>query len=303
MGIDPMNKISIIIRILFAVILFQQDCQYVLDSEQEDSDYESELEQQQGKETAAADDRELFSKEKHCVEIRHSVPTKDKEKSFSLVPIDDDYESDPWESHEGEMEELNVQFTSCPELVNEHIPTLHFVDLGSNKPAYDNYESDSDMDIKDFQDHTIEPFPLFIKEKHWVEINHPGPAEDIEQHVKEELSGQFFFCPKLVNEQISPGNSQPASILHSPVHSENIKRQVSHNEGQELISCQLSTHDYKFCDHVVLYMELCFPKALEPTKLFTLSSFWGMVSVPSHVLVLLSYLPSFLWIICSKEKN
>jgi hypothetical protein len=256
MGIDPMNKISIIIRILFAVTLFQQfedaeeveeniraskgvhmqtyleklhvpkeeDCQYVLDSEQEDSDYESELEQQQGKETATADDRELFSKEKHCVEIRHSVPTKDKEKSFSLVPIDDDYELDPWESHEGEMEELNVQFTSCPELVNEHIPTLHFVDLGSNKPAYDNYESDSDMDIKDFQDHTIEPFPLFIKEKHWVEINHPGPAEDIEQHVKEELSGQFFFCPKLVNEQISPGNSQPASILHSPVHSENIKR-------------------------------------------------------------------------------
>jgi hypothetical protein len=157
--------------------------------------------------------------------------------------------------------------------------------------------------MKYFQDQTIDPFPLFIKEKHWVEINHPGPAEDTEKHVKEELSGQFFSCPEPVNEKISPGISQPASVLHPPVHSENIKRWVSHNEGQELISFQLSSPDYKFCDPVGLYMELCFPKALEPAELFTLSSFGGMVSVPSHVLILLSYLPSFLWIICSKEKN
>jgi hypothetical protein len=34
------------------------------DFEQEDSDYESEMEQQQGKEIVAADDRDLFSKEK-----------------------------------------------------------------------------------------------------------------------------------------------------------------------------------------------------------------------------------------------
>jgi hypothetical protein len=40
-------------------------------------------------------------------------------------------------------------------------------------------------------------------------------------------------------------------------------------------------------------MELCFPKALEPANLFILSSFGGMVSVPSHVLVLLSYFPTF----------
>ena len=41
----------------------EEDCQHVSDSEQEDSDYESELEQQQGKETAVVDDRELFLKE------------------------------------------------------------------------------------------------------------------------------------------------------------------------------------------------------------------------------------------------
>jgi hypothetical protein len=32
--------------------------------------------------------------------------------------------------------------------------------------------------MKYFQDQTIEPFPLFIKEKNWVEINHPRPTED-----------------------------------------------------------------------------------------------------------------------------
>jgi hypothetical protein len=41
----------------------EEDHQHVLDSEEEDNDYESELEQQQGKETVVADDRELFSKE------------------------------------------------------------------------------------------------------------------------------------------------------------------------------------------------------------------------------------------------
>jgi hypothetical protein len=146
----------------------------------------------------------------------------DEEQSFSMVLVYDDYESDPWESHEGEMEELNVQFISCPEPVNE---------------------------------------------------------------------------------KISPGISQPASVLHPPVHSENIKRWVSNNEGQEVISYQLSFPDYKFCDPVGLYMELCFPKALEPAKLFILSSFGGIVSVPRHVFFMLSYFLYLLWIICSKEKN
>jgi hypothetical protein len=50
-------------------------------------------------------------------------------------------------------------------------------------------------------------------------------------------------------------------------------------------------------------MELCFPKALEPVDLFTLSSFGGIVSVPSHVLVLLSYFLSLLWIIYSKREG
>jgi hypothetical protein len=140
----------------------------------------------------------------------------------SMVPVYDNYESDPWESHEGEKEELNVQLISCPTLVNE---------------------------------------------------------------------------------KISPGISQPASILYPPVHSENIKQQVSNDEIKEVISYQLSVPYYKFYDPVGLYMELSFPKALEPAKLFILSSFGGIVSDPKHVFILLSYFPYLLWIICSEREE
>ena len=76
--------------------------------------------------------------------------------------------------------------------------------------------------MKDFQDHTIEPFPLLIKEKHWVEIIYPRLAENTEKHVKEELSGQFISYPRPVIEKVSPSISHLASVLHPPVHSKNI---------------------------------------------------------------------------------
>jgi hypothetical protein len=94
-----------------------------------------------------------------------------------------------------------------------------------------------DYDVmKDFQDHTIEPFPLLIKEKHWVEINYPGLAENTERRVKEEISGKFISCLEPVIKQVSPSISQPTSILHPPMHSKNITRRVSRNKGQGLIS-------------------------------------------------------------------
>jgi hypothetical protein len=129
-----------------------------------------------------------------------------------------------------------------------------------------------------------------------------------------ELKVEFVCCSykgntkdilvlETVSEKISPGISQPASVLHPPVYSEDIERWVSSNEVHEVISYQSSFPNYKFCDPVGLYMELCFPKALEPAKLFILSSFRGISSVPIHVFFMLSYFPYLLWIICSKEKN
>jgi hypothetical protein len=43
----------------------------------------------------------------------------DEEKSFPMVPVYDDYDSDPWESHEEEEEEPEGQFISCPEPISE----------------------------------------------------------------------------------------------------------------------------------------------------------------------------------------
>jgi hypothetical protein len=39
----------------------------------------------------------------------------------SMVHVYDNYKSNPWEGHEGEKEEINVQLISCPTLVNEQI--------------------------------------------------------------------------------------------------------------------------------------------------------------------------------------
>jgi hypothetical protein len=96
---------------------------------------------------------------------------------------------------------------------------------------------------------------------------------------------------------------KPASILYPPVHVENIKQHVSNDEIKEVTFYQFSMPYYKFYDPVGLYMELNFPKALEPAKLIILSSLGGIFSVPKHVFILLSYFPYLLWIICSEKKN
>jgi hypothetical protein len=42
-----------------------------------------------------------------------------EEQSFPMIPAYDDYESDPWESHGEEEEELKMQFIACSEPVSE----------------------------------------------------------------------------------------------------------------------------------------------------------------------------------------
>jgi hypothetical protein len=46
-----------------------------------------------------------------------------------MDPVYDNYESDPWEGHGGEKEELNVQLISSPTLINEKVSP------GIRKPA------------------------------------------------------------------------------------------------------------------------------------------------------------------------
>jgi hypothetical protein len=120
---------------------------------------------------------------------------------------------------------------------------------------------------------------------------------------KEELNVQLIPSPTLVNEHMSHGISNLASILYPPVRAENIKQSMSSEEIKEVNVFQFSMPYYKFYEPVGLYMELRFPKTLEPAKLFFLSSLGGIVSVPKHDFILLSYFPYLLWIICSEKKN
>jgi hypothetical protein len=124
----------------------------------------------------------------------------------------------------------------------QQIPASYLDDSGSSQPVYDSYESDFELDMKDFQEHAAEPFPLYIEGKHCVEISHPGPAEDPEpsfpiglvyedydsdpweSHEEEgERNEQFISCPKPVSEQPSPRISQPASVVHSPALARDIQ--------------------------------------------------------------------------------
>jgi hypothetical protein len=77
--------------------------------------------------------------------------------------------------------------------------------MGSNRPVYDSYESSSELDMQDFQEHTAEPYPLFINENYYEEIGHPWPAEDIEQQVEEKI---FPMGPVYDDYESDPWESQ-----------------------------------------------------------------------------------------------
>jgi hypothetical protein len=53
------------------------------------------------------------------VEISHPGHAEYQEQSFPMGLVYDDYDSDPWESHEKEEGDPNGKFISCPEPVSE----------------------------------------------------------------------------------------------------------------------------------------------------------------------------------------
>jgi hypothetical protein len=61
----------------------------------------------------------LYIEEKHCMEISHPRPAEDQEQSFPMGPVYDNYDSDPWESHEEGEEEPKESFISCPEPISQ----------------------------------------------------------------------------------------------------------------------------------------------------------------------------------------
>jgi hypothetical protein len=116
----------------------EEDCQHVSDSEQEDSDCDSEPEQQKGKKNAVFDDGELFSKERGGFLFASREAFTEEQPDFLKQPGFCHTIHDPMDIH---ME------------------------------SYVSY-------FEDFQEHTTEPFPLYIEEKHCVESHYFVPTED-----------------------------------------------------------------------------------------------------------------------------
>jgi hypothetical protein len=135
-------------------------------------------------------------------------------------------------------------------------PTSQFTDQRSNQPVYDSYESSSELDVQDFQEQTIGPYPLFIKKDYLEEIIPPRPAEDTEQQDEEKrfMTGpvydyyesdpwesqeeepeeqqkeQFISCPEPVGEEPSLEISQHASSSHPLMPTSHIQPYMS-NDG------------------------------------------------------------------------
>jgi hypothetical protein len=141
----------------------------------------------------------------------------------------------------------------------EKIPTSHFVDLGSNQPVYDSYESDSD-----------------------VEISHPGSTDDIQQHVKEKHPvtdiHEEIPCPHLadvIGADKEKVDQQPASSFHSPVLATDIQPEVSSRKTEHVFCYQPSRFCHLFYDPVGQYMEWHFFQVLNPPKFILPSALGG----------------------------
>jgi hypothetical protein len=83
-------------------------------------------------------------------------------------------------------------------------PTSPFADQ-SSQPTYDSHESESELDMLDFQEQVAEPCPLLTKENHHEEISHLSLSGDAEQYEEEQnLPGEAVYDEY----ESDPGESQ-----------------------------------------------------------------------------------------------
>jgi hypothetical protein len=113
--------------------------------------------------------------------------------------------------------------------------------------VYDRYGSDFDVEMKDFKEHPTYPFYLYNKENHCVEISHPRPAENTEQHVEEkhpfiDIHEEIYFPQPadVIREDNEEGDQQPTSTFHSPVLSTNIQPEGSSCNTEHVLCYQPS---------------------------------------------------------------
>jgi hypothetical protein len=199
-------------------------------------------------------------------------------------------------------------------------PTSPFADQ-SSQPMYDSYESDSELDMLDFQEQTAEPCPLFTKENYHEEISHPSPSGDAEQYEEEqsfsmgpvydhyesdpwesregEPEEHFSFCPEPVSKQPTPENCQPTLVVHPPVLTRDIQPHVNNCVAEEAACRQFSGVFHWSYEPVKEYMELYFLHNLEPPYFISTSVYKKELK---SVTVLLSWL-HHLFVIIDKRKE
>jgi hypothetical protein len=163
-------------------------------------------------------------------------------------------------------------------------PTSHPDDLGSSQPMYDSYESESELDMLDFQDQVVEPYPLFTNERPCEEIippeqqmeeqrfptgpvydnyeSDPGESQEDEEEPEEQPS--TYFILELVSKQPLPEISEPTSVIHPLVLIKDIRPWVNNCVAEEVVCRQFPEIGHSFDDPVSEYMEWHFLYALEP---------------------------------------
>jgi hypothetical protein len=156
-------------------------------------------------------------------------------------------------------------------------PTSPFTNQ-SSQPTYDNYESESELDMLDFQEQVAEPCPLLTKENYHEEISHLSPSGDAEQYEEEQnLSGgvvydeyksdpgesqeeekepeeQSSLCSEPISEQLPPEISEPTSVIHPPMLIRDIQPRVNNCVAKETVCRPFPRIGHSFDDPVSKYM-------------------------------------------------
>jgi hypothetical protein len=140
-------------------------------------------------------------------------------------------------------------------------PTLPFSNQ-SSQPTYDSHESESELNMLDFQEWVTEPCPLLTKENYHKEIHHLSLLGDAEKYEEEknlpggpiydeyefdlgesqeeekEPEEQSAFCSEPVNEQPPPDINEPTLVIHPPVLIRDIRPCVNNCVAKEAVCCQ-----------------------------------------------------------------
>jgi hypothetical protein len=175
----------------------------------------------------------------------------------------------------------------------KNILRSHFDSMGRNQPVYDNYKSDLEVDMQDFQEHTVDPYPLFIKENNCEEIIHleqhdeeknfpmghvyddyeSKPWESQEEELEEQQKGQFISCLEPVSEQPLPNINKISSSSHPPMHTSYIHPCLSIFGVEKAFCYRFHRIFHSFYEPINNYMEWHFLHILETPYFISTSSF------------------------------